>query len=88
MSFMDERTALAVKRHAGIKLRAIGIPDAESFEPHTLSWPTPTRPTMQKHCCNVGLQANGYSNPDGCQGSRSPGPGLSPRITTRQCAPR
>ena len=39
MSIMDERTALAVKRHAGIKLRAIGITDAESFEPHTLSWP-------------------------------------------------
>ncbi|HAJ02305.1 MAG TPA: phage major capsid protein [Brevundimonas sp.] len=38
MSLMDERTAIAVKKHAGIKLRAIGIPDANSFEPHTLSW--------------------------------------------------
>ena len=38
MTIMEERTALAVKRHAGLKLRAIGIPDADTFEPHTLSW--------------------------------------------------
>lgn len=37
MNILDERTALAVKKHAGTKLRTAGInPDA--FEPHTLSW--------------------------------------------------
>lgn len=38
MSILDDRTALAVKRHAGIKLRTLGIPDASAFEPHTLAW--------------------------------------------------
>lgn len=38
MSILDERTALSVKKHAGIALRAVGIPDPENFAPHALAW--------------------------------------------------
>ena len=38
MSIMELRTAQAVKKHAGLKLRGIGITDPENFEPHLLDW--------------------------------------------------
>ncbi|WP_269514130.1 phage major capsid protein [Brevundimonas subvibrioides] len=38
MSIMELRTAQAVKKHAGLKLRGIGIPDPENFEPHLMEW--------------------------------------------------
>lgn len=38
MSIMEMKTALAVRKHAGVKLRGVGIPDADTFEPHTLDW--------------------------------------------------
>lgn len=37
MSILDERTALAVKKHAGAKLRTAGI-NPDDFAPHALSW--------------------------------------------------
>lgn len=38
MSIMELRTALAVKKHAGVKLRGVGILDPDNFEPHALDW--------------------------------------------------
>jgi HK97 family phage major capsid protein len=38
MSIMEFRTATAVKKHAGVKLRKAGITDPEGFEPHRLVW--------------------------------------------------
>lgn len=38
MSIMELPTAHAVKKHAGLKLRGIGIADPENFEPHLLEW--------------------------------------------------
>lgn len=40
MTILDERTALSVKKHAGLKLRAVGIPDPDKLEPHTFDWQT------------------------------------------------
>lgn len=38
MSFMELRTAQAVKKHAGLKLRGVGIDDVDAFAPHRLEW--------------------------------------------------
>ena len=38
MSIMETRTALAVKKHAGVKLRGVGITNPEDFAPHRLEW--------------------------------------------------
>ena len=38
MSIMETRTALAVKKHAGVKLRGVGITDPDAFAPHRLEW--------------------------------------------------
>jgi HK97 family phage major capsid protein len=38
MSIMEFRTATAVKKHAGLKLRKAGITDPDGFEPHRLEW--------------------------------------------------
>lgn len=43
MTIMDERTALAVKKHAGTGLRSAGIKDPQALEPHKLDWSDLTR---------------------------------------------
>lgn len=38
MSIFEGRTSLAVKKHAGLKLRGVGIDDPDNFAPHRLDW--------------------------------------------------
>lgn len=38
MTILEDRTALAVKKHAGAKLRSAGVPSPEGFTPHGLDW--------------------------------------------------